>query len=156
MLVSSSGEKEVAIKIPKLTISIANSSEEVEKLKAFYSEAQIAVGFEHKNILACLGISTGRSTMCFMQTYRDSSWIIFMTTHYPLSSFCQLGNGLNCWFLHYYLTILGAAGEPWLVVEFMMFGDLADILRTNSGVISFQNSNVPNLKMVRNWKSSIW
>lgn len=39
-------------------------------------------------------------------------------------------------------------GEPWMVVEFMRFGDLADVLRTNSGVLSLQRSDSPVLEMV--------
>ena len=32
---------------------------EEEKLKEFYSEAQITLGFDHENVLSCLGISKG-------------------------------------------------------------------------------------------------
>ena len=46
------------------------------------------------------------------------------------------------------ITILGPSGEPWMVVEFMRFGDLADVLRTNSGVLSLQRSDSPVLEMV--------
>ena len=42
----------------------------------------------------------------------------------------------------------GSLGEPWMVVEFMRFGDLADVLRTNSGVLSLQRSDSPILEMV--------
>ena len=35
-----------------------------------------------------------------------------------------------------------------MVVEFMRFGDLADVLRTNSGVLSLQRSDSPVLEMV--------
>ena len=64
---------------------------EVEILKSFYMEAQITLGFNHENVLSCLGISTGPS------------------------------------------------GEPWMVVEYMRFGDLAEVLRANSGVLSLQH-----------------
>ena len=37
-----------------------------------------------------------------------------------------------------------------MVVEFMRFGDLADVLRTNSGVLSLQRNDSPILEMVRN------
>ena len=46
------------------------------------------------------------------------------------------------------LIFTGPSGEPWLVVEFMCFGDLAEILRTNSGVLSLQRSDSPVLEMV--------
>ena len=46
------GSQEVAIKIPKIPV-------EIESLKAFYAEAQITLGFDHENVLSCLGISTG-------------------------------------------------------------------------------------------------
>ena len=36
-----------------------------------------------------------------------------------------------------------------MVVEFMRFGDLADVLRTNSGVLSLQRNDAPILEMVR-------
>ena len=45
-------------------------------------------------------------------------------------------------------AISGSMGEPWMVVEFMRFGDLADVLRTNSGVLSLQRSDSPILEMV--------
>ena len=45
-------------------------------------------------------------------------------------------------------VIIGASGEPWMVVEFMRYGDLADVLRTNSGVLSLQRSDSPVLEMV--------
>ena len=48
----------------------------------------------------------------------------------------------------------GPSGEPWLVVEFMCFGDLAEILRTNSGVLSLQRSDSPVLEMV--FLSFLW
>jgi hypothetical protein len=35
-----------------------------------------------------------------------------------------------------------------MIVEFMCFGDLADVLRTNSGVLSLQRSDSPVLEMV--------
>ena len=50
----------MAIKVPKTTWSASCSRTEVENLKAFYVEAQITLGFDHENILSCLGISTGR------------------------------------------------------------------------------------------------
>ena len=50
----------MAIKVPKTTWSASCSRAEVENLKAFYVEAQITLGFDHENILSCLGISTGR------------------------------------------------------------------------------------------------
>ena len=56
----SNGAQEVAIKVPKTTWSASCSRTEVENLKAFYVEAQITLGFDHENILSCLGISTGR------------------------------------------------------------------------------------------------
>ena len=46
------------------------------------------------------------------------------------------------------IIFTGPSGEPWLVVEFMCFGDLAEILRTNSGVLSLQRSDSPVLEMV--------
>ena len=46
------------------------------------------------------------------------------------------------------LNYSGPSGEPWMIVEFMHFGDLADVLRTNSGVLSLQRSDAPVLEMV--------
>ena len=51
-------------------------------------------------------------------------------------------------FLKSLFNNLGSLGEPWMVVEFMRFGDLADVLRTNSGVLSLQRSDSPILEMV--------
>ena len=53
------GEQEVAIKVPKVTFNTAHSPVEAEKMRAFLEEAQITSGFDHENILSCLGISTG-------------------------------------------------------------------------------------------------
>ena len=47
-------------------------------------------------------------------------------------------------------VILAPSGEPWMVVEFMRYGDLADVLRTNSGVLSLQRNDSPILEMVSN------
>ena len=52
------------------------------------------------------------------------------------------------------IIFTGPSGEPWLVVEFMCFGDLAEILRTNSGVLSLQRSDSPVLEMV--FLSFLW
>ena len=35
-----------------------------------------------------------------------------------------------------------------MVVEFMRYGDLANVLRTNSGVLSLQQTESPSLEMV--------
>ena len=56
---SPDGVQEVAIKIPKITWNTGCSPIEVENLKSFYAEAQITIGFDHENVLSCLGISTG-------------------------------------------------------------------------------------------------
>ena len=53
------GTQEVAIKIPKIPV-------EIESLKAFYAEAQITLGFNHENVLSCLGISTGYFLKCIL------------------------------------------------------------------------------------------
>ena len=53
------GEQEVAIKVPKITFNTAHSPVDAEILRAFLEEAQITSGFDHENILSCLGISTG-------------------------------------------------------------------------------------------------
>ena len=53
------GEEEVAIKIPKTIWNTGRSPLEVEDLKAFYAEAQLALEFSHENVLSCLGISSG-------------------------------------------------------------------------------------------------
>ena len=42
----------------------------------------------------------------------------------------------------------GLSGEPWMIVEFMCYGDLANVLRTNSGVLSLQQTESPSLEMV--------
>ena len=39
----------------------------------------------------------------------------------------------------------GPSGEPWMVVEYMRFGDLAEVLRANSGVLILQHSTSPIL-----------
>ena len=93
----SDGFYDVAIKVPKIVLSARCNPMEVEILKSFYVEAQITLGFNHENVLSCLGISTGPS------------------------------------------------GEPWMVVEYMRFGDLAEVLRANSGVLSLQHSTSPIL-----------
>jgi len=41
-----------------------------------------------------------------------------------------------------------SSGAPWLVFEYMHHGDLAEVLRANSGVFSLQREDVPPLKMV--------
>lgn len=97
---SSYGPQEVAIKIPKVTWFGCCSPCEVESLKSFFAEAEITLGFEHQNVLSCLGIS------------------------------------------------IGPIGEPWMIVEFMRYGDLANVLRTNSGVLSLQSSDSPTLEMI--------
>ena len=97
---SSTGPQDVAIKIPKKTWFTCCSPCEVEGLKSFFAEAEIALTFNHKNILSCFGIT------------------------------------------------IGSLGEPWMIVEHMQFGDLANILRMNSGVLSLESSNSPVLKMV--------
>ena len=94
------GFQEVAIKVPKIILDTRRNPIEAEILKAFFVEAQITLGFDHENVLSCLGISTG-----------------------PL-------------------------GEPWMVVEYMRFGDLAEVLRANSGVLSLQHSTSPTLEMI--------
>ena len=53
------GEEEVAIKIPKTIWNTGRSPLEVEDLKAFYAEAQLALEFSHENVLSCIGISSG-------------------------------------------------------------------------------------------------
>ena len=35
-----------------------------------------------------------------------------------------------------------------MIVEFMRYGDLANVLRTNSGVLSLQQTESPSLEMV--------
>ena len=52
------GEQEVAIKVPKITFN-THSPVEAERMRAFLEEAKITSGFDHENILSCLGISTG-------------------------------------------------------------------------------------------------
>ena len=48
------------------------------------------------------------------------------------------------------LIFLGdSQGVPWLIFEFMHYGDLAGILLANSGVTSFQNDKLPILSKVR-------
>ena len=97
---SSIGPQDVAIKIPKKTWFTCCSPCEVEGLKSFFAEAEIALTFDHKNILSCFGIT------------------------------------------------IGSLGEPWMIVEHMQYGDLANILRINSGVLSDRSSNSPVLNMV--------
>ena len=41
-----------------------------------------------------------------------------------------------------------ATGSPWLVFEYMPYGDLAEVLRSNSGIVSLQREDLPILKMV--------
>ena len=57
----SGGTQEVAIKIPKITLSAGCSTLEIETLKSFYIEVQVILGFSHENVLSCIGISTGIS-----------------------------------------------------------------------------------------------
>ena len=97
---SPTGNQEVAIKIPKITWITCCSPCEVENLKSFFAEAEITLGFNHENVLSCLGIT------------------------------------------------IGSIGEPWMIVEFMRYGDLANVLRTNSGVLSLQCSDSPILEMI--------
>ena len=92
------GDQEVAIKIPKITMTLPRSPLIIESLKSFYAEAKITLGFEHENVLSCIGMSTG-----------------------PLD-------------------------EPWMVVEFMSFGDLATVLRTNNGDLSLPCLEYPVLE----------
>eukprot|EP00094_Tigriopus_californicus_P003333 TCALIF_03205-PA protein Name:"Similar to Ror Tyrosine-protein kinase transmembrane receptor Ror (Drosophila melanogaster)" AED:0.30 eAED:0.30 QI:503/0.6/0.5/0.66/0.6/0.5/6/0/240 len=50
------------------------------------------------------------------------------------------------------LSCLGISANPneapWLVFEYMPFGDLAEVLRSNSGVPSLQRQDLPILEMV--------
>ena len=55
---------------------------------------------------------------------------------------------LGCFIISTIFSFSGPSGEPWMVVEFMRYGDLADVLRTNSGVLSLQRNDFPNLEMV--------
>ena len=48
----------------------------------------------------------------------------------------------------FYIYCSGPSGEPWMIVEFMCYGDLANVLRTNSGVLSLQQTESPSLEMV--------
>ena len=45
-------------------------------------------------------------------------------------------------------TGAGSQGLPWLIFEFMHYGDLAGILLANSGVTTFQNEKLPTLTKV--------
>ena len=40
------------------------------------------------------------------------------------------------------------SGGPWLIFEYMPFGDLAQVLRSNSGVFLLHREDLPQLKMV--------
>ena len=92
-------EKIIAIKIPKMILSQDSSWYDKEALTSFYKEALITLKFQHKNILACFGISSG-----------------------------------------YF-------GEPWLIVEYVRYGDLAAVLRSNGGVFS-PNEDMPVLRRI--------
>ena len=52
---------------------------------------------------------------------------------------------------HYkwYSVSEGVQGVPWLIFEFMHYGDLAGILLANSGVKSFNNDRLPTLSKVK-------
>ena len=42
----------------------------------------------------------------------------------------------------------GLLGEPWLIVEYVLYGDLAALLRANSGVFSPQRTDLPVLRTI--------
>ena len=65
------GEEEVAIKIPKTIWNTGRSPLEVEDLKAFYAEAQLALEFSHENVLSCIGISSGVWVKTLFMSYRS-------------------------------------------------------------------------------------
>jgi|688.fasta_scaffold2227692_1 hypothetical protein len=41
---------------------------------------------------------------------------------------------------------------PWLIFEFMPFGDLLDVLKSNCGLTALHKPNLPTLSKVRNAK----
>ena len=69
--------QEVAIKIPKITWNTGCSPIEVENLKSFYAEAQITLGFDHENVLSCLGISTGMLFVTTIVANYDFSFVLY-------------------------------------------------------------------------------
>jgi len=44
-----------------------------------------------------------------------------------------------------------STGAPWLVFEYMPHGDLAEVLRANSGVFSAEREDTPTLKLADLW-----
>ena len=111
--------QEVAIKAPK--VSTLNSG----AIEDFFREAKTAINFKHENILKCLGISFGNT----------------FSSHTEEKEF-----SFNC---KWYSVSEGVQGVPWLIFEFMHYGDLAGILLANSGVKSFNNDRLPTLSKVK-------
>ena len=82
---SPDGVQEVAIKIPKITWNTGCSPKEVENLKSFYAEAQITIGFDHDNVLSCLGISTGLINLVKI-TIITQTFLLKATFYYSIIS----------------------------------------------------------------------
>lgn len=87
----------------------------------FFREAKTAINFKHENILRCLGISYG-------------------TPINATRKICSYLKGLS--------VSEGVQGLPWLIFEYMHYGDLGGILLANSGVKSFHNDKLPTLSKV--------
>ena len=64
------------------------------------------------------------------------------------AAYCLVVRLLKFFLKNYFLAGAGSRGLPWLIFEFMHYGDLAGILLANSGVTTFQNEKLPILTKV--------
>ena len=113
--------QEIAIKAPK--VSTLNSG----AIDDFFREAKTAINFKHENILKCLGISYGTASELLINATRKN-FLLKKTKRVSVSE--------------------GVQGLPWLIFEYMHYGDLGGILLANSGVTSFHNDKLPTLSKV--------
>ena len=81
------------------------------------------------------------SMKTFSNAWEFHSVILFLCTQ-KKKNFLFITNGIHS-------VSEGVQGVPWLIFEFMHYGDLAGILLANSGVKSFNNDRLPTLSKVK-------
>ena len=85
--------------------------------------------------------------------YWLSMFKIFILVSLSLDLF--IFSNLCNYLIKFFITIILDGSVPWLLFEYMQYGDLATILLANCGEACFQNNALPRIKQKHLWNFSL-
>ena len=85
--------------------------------------------------------------------YWLSMFKIFILVSLSLDLF--IFTNLCNYLIKFFITIILDGSVPWLLFEYMQYGDLATILLANCGEACFQNNALPRIKQKHLWNFSL-